>query len=137
MPVSLRSLAPNTKVNFTTAMQVGNRTVFNSYTFLGEVGYSIANNISGDAGALVAGTKAYFRPGASTDPTKITYVMVKLSESAQTIVIPEPLIDLNSVEVAGDMVRTITVRDSITEQTLSEILSGNGLKDFSIVSSQV
>lgn len=137
MPVSLRNLAPNTKVNFTTAMQVGDRTVFNAYTFLGEVGYSIANNISGDAAALVAQTKAYFRAGASTDPTKITYITVKLSESAKTITIPEPLIDLNSVEVAGQMVYTVVVRDSLTEQMLSEILTGNGLKDFSITSSQV
>lgn len=137
MPVSLRSLAPNTKVNFTTAMQVGDRTVFNAYTFLGEVGFQVANAISGDARALVSQTKAYFRTGSSTDETKITYIMVKLSESAKTIVIPEPLIDLNSVEVAGNVVRTVTVRDSITEQALSEILSGNGLKDFAIQSSQV
>lgn len=137
MAVSLRSLAPNTKINFTTRMQVESRTKWNAFTFLGEVGFSVANQTAGDAVALVAATKAYFRTGSSTDATRINYLVVKLSENSRPITIPEPLLDLESVEVAGDEVFDVVVRDSITQQRLQEILSGNGLEDFSIVSRQV
>jgi hypothetical protein len=137
MAVSFRNLAPNTKVNFTVAMQVESRTRFNGFTFLSEASWVIANTVNGDARALVAQTKAYFRAGSSTDETLITYILVKQSESAKVIAIPEPLIDLNSVTVAGNDVFTITVHDSVTDTQLQQILSGNGLTDFSIVTTQV
>lgn len=136
MAVSLRSLAPNTRVNFTTSMQVRGRSRFDGYTYLGDVSYSAAKNME-DILSLVAASKAYFRAGSPTDMTAITYVLVKQSENSPVVVIPEPLIELNSVEVAGNQVHTVTVRDEITAQRLTEILSGNGLSNFAVETRQV
>jgi hypothetical protein len=137
MAVSLRSVAPETRINFTTTTQVGNKSRFNNYAFQGEVGYATAKLAPGDIVQLVAATKAYFREGSQTDPTRITYILIKQSDTQPIVVIPEPLINLNSVEVAGTQVLTAVVRDAISEQQLQAILIGNGVLDFSITSSQV
>jgi hypothetical protein len=118
-------------------MQVGNRTVYNAFTFMGNVNYTLANAIAGDLRALVASTKAYFRPGSPTDETKITYIVVKESETAGSIVIPEPLLDLDSLALAGNEIFDVVVRDKVTQQQLQQILTGNGLKDFAINVRQV
>lgn len=136
MSVSLRSLAPGTRVNFSTAMQVSSRTIFNGFTFLGEVGY-VAANAFADLMTLVAASRPYFRAGSPTDMTAITYILVKQSETSPIIVIPEPLLDLNSVEVAGNVRRVVRIMDDISEQALSQILSGNGLTNFSVTTEQV
>lgn len=138
MPVSLRSLVPGTRVNFVISTQVDNRTRFNSFTFQGEVGFVPAAAVAPlDIRTLVDATKSYFREGSLKEAEKISYLLVKQSESSPLVVIPEPLLQLNTLEVAGNTVHTITVRDSVTSQQLQEILTGNGLKDFSITSSQV
>jgi len=137
MAVSLRSLTVNTKINFTIAMQVGDRSVYNSFTYLGESGYALAASVSGDLRALVASTKAYFRPGSLKDETKITYIVVKESESSKPVVIPEPLLDLDSLVVAGNEIHEIVIRDAMTAQQIQQILVGNGIKDFSINTRQV
>lgn len=137
MAVSLRSLAPNTKINLVTRMQIQGRTTFNGYTFQGEVPMAVASMVTGDLRALVAQTKAYFRSGSSYDEAKINYILLKQSESTPVFAIPEPLIELTSVQVAGATVYDVVVRDGITEQELQNILSGNGLTDFSVTARQV
>lgn len=136
MAVTLRNLAPNTRVNFVLSTQVNNRLRFNNFAFQGEVGYAVAG-VHGDIIALVNASKAYFREGSQKDADKITYVLVKQSDSSPMVVIPEPLIQLNSVEVSGNTVHTVIIRDSISSQALQELLTGNNLQDFSISSSQV
>lgn len=137
MAVSLRSLAPNTKINLVTRMQIQGRTTFSGFTFQGEVPMAVASAVTGDLRALVAQTKAYFRPGSSTDESKINYILLKQSESTPLFAIPEPLIELNSVAVSGAVVYDVVVRDGVTEQELQNILSGNGIKDFSVTARQV
>lgn len=137
MAVSLRSLAPNTKINLVSRMQVQGRTTFQGYTFQGEVPMAVASLVAGDLRALVAQTKAYFREGSLKDESKITYILLKQSESTPVFAIPEPLIELTSISVAGTTVFDVVVRDGVTEQELQNILSGNGIKDFSVTARQV
>lgn len=138
MPVSIRSLAPGTRVNFVISAQVYNRTRFNAFSYQGEVSFVAASAVSTlDVRTLVDATKAYFREGSQKDADKITYLLVKESESSPLVVIPEPLLQLNTLEVAGNTEHHVTVRDSLTVQQLQEILTGNGLKDFSITTRQV
>lgn len=136
--VSLRSLTPGTRVNLVIATTVDNRTRFNNFTYMGDVSFAVAAAAAQlDIRTLVDATKAYFRTGSAKEAERITYVLLKQNENSPLVVIPEPLINLNTVEVAGDELHTVVVRDSITKQRLQEILAGNGLQDFTIVTSQV
>lgn len=135
---SLRNQAPGTRVNFVINTLVDNRLRFNNFSYQGEVGFTAAAAMSPtDIRTLVDATSSHFRAGSPTNAETITYIVVKQSESMPLVVIPEPLIQLNTVEVAGNTVHTVIVRDAIAAQQLTEILTGNGLRDFSLTSSQV
>lgn len=131
--VSLNSLVVNTRVNLSTEFAVGQVTRFNNYVFMGMVAYPIARTIPGnDVSALVAATRAYFRESSLKDETQIQYVLLKLSETSPVVVIPEPLVQLDTVAVAQKISYQIIVRDQTTQEALQQILSGNGLRDFAV-----
>lgn len=136
MPVPLSSLKSGDRINFTLLTAVYSRTRFTNFTFSGKVGYDGAQAITPDLAALVAATKAYFRSGSSTNPTSIEYVLVKETATTKILVIPEPLFQLDTVELVSNLVHTIVVEDDFTMEELQQICTGNGLKKFTITSNQ-
>lgn len=137
MAVSLPELLPNSRINVNTLSSIQNRSQFKNVIYQGLVGYSIADSLDGDVRALVAATKAYFRPGTSTDPLSISYVIIRETPQARPVVIPEPLLNLTTLSLVGNVVRTITVNDDIPTERLRSIMAGNGVNNFSIVETQL
>lgn len=131
--VSLSSLIPNSRVNLSTEFAVGEVSRFNNYVFMGMVAYPVARSIpQNDIPALVAQTRPYFRPSSLKDETLIQYVLLKLSETSPIVVIPEPLVQLDTVAVAQKISFQINVRDQTTQEQLQQVLAGNGYKDFTV-----
>lgn len=127
------TLPMNAKVSFVTMMQVGNVSRFKGFTYLGLQAFAVARAMTGqDPSALVMATRAYFRTGSETDPEKVVFVAVRQDNNSPIMLIPEPLIQANSVQVSTRTTHVIRVESEVSRAALSTILSSNGIERFTI-----
>lgn len=127
------TIPPMTKVSLSTNMQVGGVSQFRGYTFLGIQPYAIARAMSGqDPTALVTATRAYFRVGSEIDPNRVSFVALRKDDASPIILIPEPLIQENSISQTSKVTHVIRVDGDYSREQLSVILSTNGVGRFTI-----
>ena len=131
MSVTIDSLKPNDRINFSTYQQVAGKATWQDCRFIGHVGYDMVSD-RGDIDAIVASTAPHFPAGSPREPSAITYLVVRHPTSVDKIVLPAPLVDKGSLVLVANQIHQVTVRDGISAEQLRQILSGNNLSDFDI-----